>query len=207
MRRLMTILIISLFVLPSAFADNAPCHIPIKSQSHGSKTGKVTCLHCSNMDDYANFGAANMVDNMDSYTTMLVTNGRNTVEVSAATRSSPTWLNYGYGIFSINQQSYDRLNLDVSAKLRSGRVTGQPWVNHTTPKSHLKNTCKVLAETEREWAHENYKKMREARDPSAYYEFRNNPGQHNNNAWIRMVEDRRTRKIICTSRGTCAVSK
>lgn len=152
MRRLLTILVISFFALPSAFADNAPCHIPIESQSHGSKTGKVTCLHCQNMDDYANFGAANMVDNMDSYTTMYVTNGRNTVKVSAAFRSNPTFLNWGYGIVSINQRSYDRMNLDVSAELTAGRVSGQPWVNHVTPKSHMRNTCKVLAEEERKAA-------------------------------------------------------
>ena len=152
MRRLLTISIISFFALPSVFADNAPCDIPIESQRYGTKTGKVTCLHCRNMDDYANFGAANMVDNMDSYTTMYVTNGRNTVKVSAAFRSNPTFLNWGYGIFSINQRSYDRMNLDVSAQLRSGRVSGQPWVNHVTPKSHMRNTCKVLAEEERKAA-------------------------------------------------------
>ncbi len=160
MRKLLTIFIISFFALPSAFADNAPCNIPIKSQGYGSKTGKITCLHCSNMDDYANFGAANMVDNIDSYTTMYVVNGSNTVKVSVATRSNPTFLNWGYGIFSINQPQYDRVNLDVSARLESGRVTGQPWVGHTAQKSHLKNTCAVLAKTEREWSFENYKRMR-----------------------------------------------
>ena len=66
MRRLLTIFIISFFALPSAFADNAPCDIPIKVKDYNQKWGQVTCLHCRNMDDYANFGAANMVDNVDS---------------------------------------------------------------------------------------------------------------------------------------------
>jgi len=154
MHRLLTVSIISLFALPYAFADNAPCHIPINLKDYDQKWGQVTCVHCQNMDDYANFGAANMVDNMDSYTKMTVVSisGRNSVDVIVATRSNPTWLNYGYGIFSINQRSYDRMNLDVSARLRSGRVSGRPWVNHTTPKSHMKNTCAVLAEEERKAA-------------------------------------------------------
>lgn len=209
MRRLLTAFIISFFALPSAFADSEQCHIGIKSLRHGAKTGKVTCLHCSNMDDYANFGAALMVDNMDSYTTMYVYNESNAVKVTAATRSNPTFLNYSYFIFSINQQTIDRVNLDVSAELESGRVTGRPWVRHTTSKSHLRATCAVLAETERKWVEENYRQMREARDPSAYYENlnnQNNRGQHFTNAWIRSIENRRARTIVCTSGGTCRVS-
>ena len=90
---------------------------------------------------------------------MTVINVGSSVNVSVATRSNPTFLNWGYSIFSINQRSYDRMNLDVSAQLRSGRVTGQPWVNHTTPKSHMRNTCKGLPEEERKAALEYAKAM------------------------------------------------
>jgi hypothetical protein len=86
-------------VSPLVFADDAPCHIPIESKAHGTKWGEVTCLHCKEMDDFANFGAANMVDNLSSYTRMTVKNVADDkqVLVTASETTRPTFLSVGTG--------------------------------------------------------------------------------------------------------------
>ena len=73
MLKLLTFVTILVSVSPAAFADDAPCNFVIDSAGAGSKMGTVTCLYCVLMADYSNFGAANMVDNTDNYTSMVAT--------------------------------------------------------------------------------------------------------------------------------------
>ena len=137
-----------------ALADDAPCHIPIESKAHGTKWGEITCLHCKNIDDFANFGAASMVDNLSSYTRMTVKNAVDDkqVLVTASATTRPTFLSIGWEFFSYNVRVDDHMNLEVSARTIKGRVTGKSWNSERTDKRHLRQACKTAAEDEREAA-------------------------------------------------------
>ena len=136
-----------------ALADDAPCHIPIESKAHGTKWGEITCLHCKNMIDFANFGAASMVDNLSSYTRMTVKNSVDDkqVLVTASATTRPTFLSIGWEFFSYNVRVDDHMNLEVSARTIKGRVTGKSWNSERTDKRHLRQACKTASEDEVEY--------------------------------------------------------
>ena len=136
-----------------ALADDAPCHIPIESKAHGTKWGEITCLHCKNMIDFANFGAASMVDNLSSYTRMTVKNSVDDkqVLVTASATTRPTFLSIGWEFFSYNVRVDDHMNLEVSARTIKDRVTGKSWNSERTYKRHLRQACKTASEDEVEY--------------------------------------------------------
>ena len=146
MLKLLTFVTILVSVSPAAFADDAPCNFVIDSAGAGSKMGTVTCPYCVLMADYSNFGAANMVDNTDNYTSMVVKNGSNEVLVTAEDHTYATFASIGYGIFSYNIRSTHRMALEITSYTIKGSVRGQSWMDVVTDKRHLRQVCKTASE-------------------------------------------------------------
>ena len=138
---LLPILMVLIFLAPSAFASDSPCHYPIKRSQNLPNHGEVTCLSCKTIDDYSMYGAAHMVNSGGKYKSMTVKNAygdkRVFVPSNAHIVSRGISLNLGPFInWDFNRN--DRSHQAISSYVQSGSVSGKPWYKHPVANLILK---------------------------------------------------------------------
>ena len=175
-----------IFLAPSAFASDSPCHYPIKRSQNLPNHGEVTCLSCKTLDDYSMYGAAHMVNSGGKYKSMTVKNAYGDKRVFVASNahivSRGISINLGPFInWDFNRN--DRSHQAISSYVQRGSVSGKPWYKHPVPNSAAVAKCKAIPDEENEAAQEGNQLERQ-RERQALYESISSRGHRPNSAEI-----------------------
>lgn len=133
-----SLLLICLWLLTSAvYAESCGSHLK-KTETSGVAT--VECPGCTNLNDFASYGAAMLYSN-NQYNRTYVTKGSTEVEVILRNSYRNTPLSVGIFGFSWNFRATNYAERLVDAFPRRGSVNGAPWNRQPVSTGSLKAKC------------------------------------------------------------------
>ena len=142
-----SLLLICLWLLTSAvYAESCGSHLK-KTETSGVAT--VECPGCTNLNDFASYGAAMLYSN-NQYNRTYVTKGSTEVEVILRNSYRNTPFSFGMFGFSWNLRATNYAERLVDAFPRRGSVNGAPWNRQPISTISLNAKCKEIEELKKE---------------------------------------------------------